>query len=391
MPTSSDRPPTPATVWPARGRAAGPHPAGTVRRHLRRLKDRGAVHDYLELPGDETTPGRTAFEARWAVADGVTVRSRTEVADRADGQADWLLVAEAERSWDDEWPSPLEMFWPPEPDGGGPHASTAGSRFLVANTLPEDERELRRALRAAGRDSWAIHVVVHEAMTPDERGRAPLTRFLPPGLRHRVVEHRAAPHQLRSVNWALREFAVEVPRGGAVVLPGVPAPPGCDPVDLSVRSVFLDGGEPTELIGTVLRFAALPRRLPEGAEDALEALRGQWHLLTVEEQLVRERGLVAMYAEALEAMTRSRDLYREAAERAHEALAAYREAAGEPQPADSHPPAGPPAPHLTRTLERLRGTVRALRPPALPKGSGDAAGTPASGDVTDEDTGAGEG
>ena len=34
-----------------------------------------------------------------------------------------------------------------------------------------------------------------------------------------------------------------------------------------------------------------------------------------------------MYAEALKAMTKSRDLYREATERAHEALAAYREAA----------------------------------------------------------------
>ncbi|CAM5746164.1 hypothetical protein SAFG77S_11868 [Streptomyces afghaniensis] len=39
------------------------------------------------------------------------------------------------------------------------------------------------------------------------------------------------------------------------------------------------------------------------------------HLLTLEEELERQRGLVAMYAEALEAMTKSRDLYREAAER----------------------------------------------------------------------------
>ncbi|CAM5311021.1 PE-PGRS family protein OS=Streptomyces griseomycini OX=66895 GN=FHS37_005422 PE=4 SV=1 [Streptomyces griseomycini] len=78
------------------------------------------------------------------------------------------------------------------------------------------------------------------------------------------------------------------------------------------------------------RFDALPRPLPDGAQDALTALREDWRLLTLEEELARERELVAMYAEALDAMTKSRDLYREAAERAHEALAAYRESAEAP-------------------------------------------------------------
>jgi hypothetical protein len=184
-------------------------------------------------------------------------------------------------------------------------------------------------------------------------------------LHHRVVEHRAAPHQLRAVNWALREFGVEVPRGGALVLPGTPAPSGAG--DTSVRSVFLDGSKPVELVGVVTRFAALPRPLPEGADGHLTALREQWHLFTLEEELERERRLVAMYAEALEAMTRSRDLYREAAERAHEALAAYRESAGagEPQPPFARP-GGSPFQQLTRTLERLKDTAKALRPPAPP-------------------------
>src|SRR5690606_36470134 len=106
-----------------------------------------------------------------------------------------------------------------------------------------------------------------------------------------------------------------------------------------------------------LRYDALPRELPEGAEEALTALREDWHLLTVAEELERERALVAMYAEALDAMTKSRDLYREAAERAHEALAAYREMGLAPPPPATHPPRPrTPAPlqHLTRTLERLK-------------------------------------
>ncbi|CAM5680151.1 hypothetical protein [Streptomyces afghaniensis 772] [Streptomyces afghaniensis] len=80
---------------------------------------------------------------------------------------------------------------------------------------------------------WHIHVVVHEAMSTDERGRLPVARWLPTGLRHRVVEHRATPQQLRGVNWALRDAGVQVPRGGAVVLPGTPAPDGYDGDDFS--------------------------------------------------------------------------------------------------------------------------------------------------------------
>ncbi|GAA3309506.1 hypothetical protein GCM10020295_74340 [Streptomyces cinereospinus] len=238
---------------------------------------------------------------------------------------------------------------------------------------------MRRLLKDAARAGWAIHFVVHEAMTPDARGRLPLARLLPPGLRHRVVEHRAAPHQLRAVNWALRDCGVQVPRGGAVVLPGAPAPEDFDADAFAVRSVFLDGSAPAELIEALSRFAASPRPLPDGAQEVLTALREDWHLLTLEEELARERALVKMYAEALEAMTRSRDLYREAAERAHEALAIYRESVpalpappAREQPQD--PPAASPLQQLTRTLERLTGGGKARRPAGGEQGDGGPAG-----------------
>lgn len=168
------------------------------------------------------------------------------------------------------------------------------------------------------------------------------------------------------MNWALKEAGVEVPRGGALVLPGVPAPAEYDVGDFSVRSVFLDGTHPTELLDAVRRFAALSGSLPEGADAALTALREDWRLLTLEEELARERQLVTMYKEALEAMTESRDLYREAAEHAHEALAAYREAAaeaGEPRQAPARK-SGSPFQQLGRTLERFKETTKSLRPVA---------------------------
>ncbi|WP_248502444.1 hypothetical protein [Streptomyces sp. D2-8] len=352
------RPMTPATVWLARGRHAPGSAEDVLRRSLQQRKDSQAIDDFLELPDDETAPAERVFEARWRAGDDVTVRARLSV--RPDGDdgpgQEWLLVAEADQPWNPAWPSPAGLFWPQEPDTAWDQDAATRLTLGEINPLPQGDKETRRLLRNTVRGGWHIHVVVHEAMSTDDRGRTPVARWLPPGLRHRVVEHHAAPQQLRGLNWALRDSGVQVPRGGAVVLPGVPAPEGYDAQDFSVRAVFLDGSKPTDLVDAVTRFAALPRPLPDGAEDALTALREDWHLLTLHEELDRQRGLVAMYAEALEAMTKSRDLYREAAESAHEALAAYQESAGAapagPQP--SGPPAASPLQQLTRTFERFK-------------------------------------
>ncbi|MET9381760.1 hypothetical protein ABZY09_11870 [Streptomyces sp. NPDC002928] len=375
MPTSpTAHPTTPPTVWLVRGRHLGPAAADVLRKNLQLLKDTEVILDFLEVPESESRSDERIFEARWLTTPDVTVRARlTLTEDSAFGQ-DWALVAEAEQPWDQRWPSPATMFWPQERDTAWDHEAATRLRFLDNNPLPEDDKELRRLLRTAVRGSWAVHVVVHEAMTPDQRGRRPLTPLLGPGLHHRVVEHRAAPHQLRAVNWALREFGVELPRGGAVVLPGTPVAPEYDAADFAVRSVFLDGSEPTDLLDAVTRFVALPRPLPTGADAAITALREDWRLLTLEEELDRERKLVAMYAEALDAMTKSRDLYREAAERANEALAVYRESAGGVRPVSGRQ-GGSPLQQLTRTLERFKGGPKGLRPAKTADATDEGAGT----------------
>ncbi|MEU3982118.1 hypothetical protein AB0F77_18775 [Streptomyces sp. NPDC026672] len=367
--SATDSPPAPSTMWAARGRRTDTDTdtdtdtEDVLRRQLGRLKESGVLDDFTEPPVPDGTAERV-FEARWRVAGDVTVRARLTLVpprDDEDGPG-WRLVAEAERPWDERWPSPATLFWPEDDTAWDRHHAVADLRLRGVNALPADERAMRRVLRSAARDSWAVNLVVHEAMTPDEAGRLPLARLLPPGLRHRVVEHRAAPQQLRAVNWALRDLGVEVPRGGAVLLPPDPAPKGYDTGAYAVRSVFLDGSEPAELVDVLRRFTALPGPLPRDAEAALTDLRENWTLMTLEEELARARGLVTMYAEALEAMTRSRDLYREAAERAQEALAAYQDLPAAPATGPAARPASP-LQQLTRSFGRLRGAGR-------PDGSG---------------------
>ncbi|WP_234468464.1 hypothetical protein [Streptomyces sp. MBT62] len=395
MSNSSTAPPTiPHTVWLARGRHVGSQDAaGVVRRQLQRLKDREVIDDHMEPDEDQGhDPRELVFEARWRVEGTVTVRARltlpalpepgSPAAPASTDGREWILVAEAEQVWDPRWPSPATVFWPEDADTGWDHAPVPGLRFGEVNPLPSDEKDLRRLFRSCALDGWSIHVVVHEAMTPDAQGRLPLARLLPASLRHCVVEHRATPDQLRSVNWALlREFDFQVPRGGAVVLPTNPAAPGYDVRDFSVRSVFLDGSEPTELVDVLCRYAASARPLPEGGAEAVTALREQWSLMTLEEELARERRLVAMYAEALEAMTKSRDLYRESADRANEALAALRESGGAVVPGESPSSAGSP---FQRTFGRLRDVTKALRP-ATPPADVDRVDPPRDGDRSAEE------
>jgi hypothetical protein len=373
--STSVRPAPSPTLWLARGRHTGSDAEDVVRTNLQRLKDRTVLDDQRELPepaedlgpADGESGPSHIFEARWKAAGTVTVRARLTLTPAAQGGHDWVLAAEAERPWHPEWPSPVTMFWPDDPASPWDHEPNTGLRVRDVHHLPTEDRDIRRLLKSCVRGGWYINVVVHEAMTPDEKGSRPLGPLLPPSLRHRVLEHRAAPEQLRIVNRALRPFKVQLPRGGAVLLPPDPAPEGFAADEYSVRTVFLDGSRPADLVDALSRFAALPPLLPDGGEAAVRALRDDWQLMTLEEELDHERRLVAMYSEALEAMTKSRDLYREAAERAHEALTAYRESGAEPPaPAPPPPPAAPagsPFQQFTRTFGRLRESAKALRPP----------------------------
>ncbi|MET9954360.1 hypothetical protein ABZ135_22825 [Streptomyces sp. NPDC006339] len=372
----------PDTAWLGSGRHLGSDAERDVRRNLIALKAAGVIDDFLDLdpveaarstdlfPRDESAdPGpnaRRLFEARWRPADGVTVRAQltTYEAEQRRGESEgvtWVLAAEAERAWEAGWPSPATVFWPDSDQVAWDHEKVPGVRLRTTNHLPKDDGELRRLLRECSRQSWFVHVVVHEAMTPDALGRRPITAFLPPSLRHRVVEHRATPEQALIADFALkRELGVGLPRGGAVVLPPTPQPPGYEPERFTVRAVFLDGTEPVELLGKIVEFASLPQPMRADAERALTRLRQGWHLLTPEEELVHARAMVTRYAKALEAMTASCDLYREAAE---SAVAALAEATGgapavpRPAPAAAEPESSP-LKALTKTLSLFRGPNR---------------------------------
>ncbi|GGT08408.1 hypothetical protein GCM10010271_08750 [Streptomyces kurssanovii] len=385
--TSTSSTTAPDTTWLGHGRHLGPTPEQDVRRNLIALKAAGVIDDFLDLaPGDagaggvgglppaldtdESAPpdpsARRLFEARWRVDGEVTVRAQLTCFDSHGRQRDseavgWVLAAKAERTWDQGWPSPATMFWPDSDRIDWDHDAVPGLRLRTTNRLPDDDKEMRRLLKECSRVSWNIHIVVHEAMTPVARGRLPLTPFLPPSLRHRVVEHRASPEQFQIVNWAMRDLHVRVPRGGAVVLPTASAGPEYDAERFAVRSVFLDGSEPAELVEKVTAFAELPRIVTADAEQALDSLRHRWHLLTMEEELAHTRRLVTKYAEALEAMTRSRDLYREAAELAQAALAEATGPDGVPRPTPEDTalrPAGSPRSALIKALGRFKDTSR---------------------------------
>ncbi|MEU1075656.1 hypothetical protein ABZ404_23835 [Streptomyces sp. NPDC005878] len=371
-------PPTvPDTAWLGRARHLGPEPEQDVRRNLIALRAAGVLDSFLDLdpveaarstvlhPRDESAdPGPTArrvFEARWRVADDVTVRAQLTTYDpenrRKEGEGvTWVLAAEAERPWQTDWPSPATMFWPDSDRIAWDHDTVPDLRMRTTNHLPKDDDELRHLLRDCARQSWFVHVVVHEAMTPDAAGQRPVTAYLPPSLRHRVIEHRGTPEQAQIADFAMKkELGVRLPRGGAVVLPTQPQGADYDADRFTVRTVILDGSEPTELLDRIREFAALARPMTPDAERALTRLRQGWHLLTPDEELVHAQAMVARYAEALDAMTTSRDLYREAAEAAQAALAEATGGDGVPVlPAPRAKADASPLSALTKAFGRFR-------------------------------------
>ncbi|MGW5781272.1 hypothetical protein [Streptomyces sp. NPDC003863] len=370
----------PATAWLGRGRHLGSEAEQDVRRNLIALKAARVIDDFLELdpveaarstdlfPRDGSAdPGplaRRVFEARWRVADEVTVRAQLTTYDPESRRVErdgvtWVLAAEAERAWEADWPSPATVFWPDSDQVAWDHEMVPGVRLRTTNHLPKDDGELRRVLRDCTQQSWNIHVVVHEAMTPDAPGRRPVTAFLPKSLRHRVVEHRATPDQALTADFAMkRELGVGLPRGGAVILPPVPQMPEYEAERFTVRDVFLDGTEPTELLGKIMDFASLPRPLAVDAERALTRLRQGWHLLTPDEELVHARAMVTKYAKALEAMTVSCNLYQEAAE---SALAALAETTGGDVPPRT--PTSTPAEQDASPFKSLTKTLNVFKRP----------------------------
>lgn len=379
--SSSSSTTVPGNTWLGRGRHLGPEAERDVRRNLLALKAARVIDDFLDLdpveaarstdlfPRDESAdPGPSArrlFEARWRVTGNVTVRAQLTTYEpesrRTDNESEvaWVLAAEAERAWDASWPSPATVFWPDSDQVAWDHDRVPGGRLRTTNYLPKDDGELRRLLRDCARQSWFIHVVVHEAMTPDALGRRPVTAFLPPSLKHQVIEHRATPEQALIADFAMkRELGVGLPRGGAVVLPPAPQTLGYDAERFTVGNVFLDGTEPTGLLEKIVEFASQPRPLPADAEQALTRLRQGWHLLTPDEELVHARAMVTRYAEALKAMTASCDLYREAAESAHAALAEATSGNNTPRP-----PAPATADQGTSPLKTLTKSLALFRRP----------------------------
>ncbi|MYW43029.1 hypothetical protein GT346_06685, partial [Streptomyces sp. SID161] len=118
--SASDHATVPQTLWAARGRHTGPAPEDVVRRTLRRHKESGAIDDFAE-PSAAEDPARRVFEARWRADGTVTVRARLTLVP-LDGRPqghEWRLVAEAERPWDEAWPSPVALFWPEGEDDDG--------------------------------------------------------------------------------------------------------------------------------------------------------------------------------------------------------------------------------------------------------------------------------
>ncbi|MGW6861067.1 hypothetical protein [Streptomyces xanthophaeus] len=279
--TGTPRPVTlPPTVWACSGWFVGTAAASLVHGRLDALKAAGTVEDFLpRVPAEEES---TDFHIRWPAAADASVRVHLAVREVPEqGACRYRLVAEASRPWDWSWPSPLALFAPPTLLWDVCDQSTAG-RFGHPNRVPTTAA-MRDWLRETTASPWSITVLVHDDATT--YSDTPVLEGLPPGLTGRVLEYRVFGAQRHAVNRFLRPTGLQLPPGGALILPSRPPRTGIRPEALTVKGHPVRGRAP--LLDAVVRYADEPWPASGRFLDRLHGLRDAWPLESERERLDR--------------------------------------------------------------------------------------------------------
>ncbi|MEU9405571.1 hypothetical protein AB0E08_07690 [Streptomyces sp. NPDC048281] len=290
--------PLPDTVWYSKGRVKN---TTVLRATRKRLRDKAFLH------WREFTPSAAewwwGFDAAWRTDDGARVKARLElqpdltvvkhkeltkgILDDANLTIDlnWRITAEADSSWQMDWPSPMIMLGP------GTFDWLTGNLSLgnyTAMQLPAEQ--CQHVFSSLEEASSYITVITHDkrpVFDEIDLDREPqLKDYLPTSLQGRLVEIRVFGEQDRVVNAheVLPESRLQLIRGGALILPTSPRQDAWGWGDYNVRRP--PGGDMTQLLKetaeSVIRYAELRPHYDNGIRRCVKDLRETWALPEIE-------------------------------------------------------------------------------------------------------------
>jgi hypothetical protein len=296
--------PWPETVWHSSGRVRESTSLQVIRQHLQNSVGFDTIERWREFTPEDESPWWWGFDSAWRTPDGDRVKARLLLApdttfvkrmklSRQDLEAKnidvelaWVLTAEADTPWDNNWRSPLGMF------GDRRTYDWASGRMpLMTYTgfTEMDTDHMREGFEELAECPWYITVITHDTRPLHEasEGDGCVASFVPPSLQGRVLEFRVFGDQDAIINadGVLPDSKLRLKMGGALILPTVPRQDGWSFADYAIRRPL--GGDLEQLLKeaaeTVARYGALQPHYCENARWAVEDLRRSWVLPEIEE------------------------------------------------------------------------------------------------------------
>lgn len=295
--------PWPENVWHTEGRASTLGLVHKIKSHLLRTHQDGQIQHFREFDTRDVRSDSGAwwgFDAGWCTADGARVRARLALspdpfqaeqmgATYESVSADpavplrmvWVVTAEADRPWQMDWPSPVLAFFPA---GKG----IKWDQDCLLGTLPMHNHTafatmlpvLGDLLDGLSALSWYTTVITHDRRPLDSEDQRPnLISVLPSGMIGRVLEIRAYGDQDQQFNALLAEHRVQLPWGGAVILPSTPRKDHWASSDYGIK---VPGGDLGRLLQKtalhVMKYTASPAHYHDQVRDAVDFMRDCWEL-----------------------------------------------------------------------------------------------------------------
>ena len=304
----------------------GWHTTGTleVLPGVQQLAQRLDANEAVELHGlsSEAPDGWWSYDAVWSTKDGARIRGRLclynqnpndppdpEMAGMVPQLYDpesaplpgfFHVYADADRTWDTSWPSPLEIFLGRKMKPRYVSLDYSGFNGLT----PKGSRNLPELIQSLSELGWVAVVFTHDDLVqkalsgPNLHPDTPLISRLPSSLYGRVIDMRVLGENTRlSINRTLTRYKTELPRNGAAIVLSRDRRKGLQPCELTfpMDRPFVQGGDIGPLARVLVKL--FESHVIEVDRAAIDELRGPtWTLMTSKEQAEKDAELMVSAA-----------------------------------------------------------------------------------------------
>lgn len=346
--------PWPDTVWHASGRVRHTSALDAIGDHIDDSVERGVIADSRRFT-PEDGHWWWGVDASWQTKDGDRINARLMLAPdlvlaarkglqrhapevtSIDLDLSWTLTAEADRPWQLDWKSPVDVMF----GGLTTFDWVSGQLFLMEETGAVDlnTEQLAQQFEELSACPWYIPVITHDRRSVEEAAQSPglpLVDLVPPSLRGRLVEFRVHGDQDQIINadGVLPESRLRLKWGGGLILPTKPRHDEWPMADCIIRRP--PGGTFDQLLketaDAVIRYAGLRPHFCSRARAGVENLRNSWvlpELPVASARAMREKREAEERVQELETLlAETKDLLRSEREQA-ELVYAAKEAAKE--------------------------------------------------------------